>query len=654
MNQLNVYYRALLKYREHTLKDRDCISDRGAITKVNTESDKIVLERNICTVDTDWIEAIEVGLEFIDKAIKEERQFIRSNGEVIPIEKVKNVSKASVEHLARHSNLITREVEGEDLIPDQLYTVEKLNDYAVYENRFLYMLLCYLRDFITLRYNKILELSNTYKGSMTMDKTVKLPKQTLEYKVSLREERREDKYLRKNNKSKDIIDRIDLILKAVLAFIACPLMKLVAKAPMLKPPITRTNVLKMNNNFKQAMALYSFIVAYDKPGYTVEKQITELNPFRDDLADEMAESVLMASFLTYEYGLGIKNALKQEYEEEEKKRKEAEYQRFLEKLDTVRRRVAASGETPEEYIMMLEKHIRILEGRCADLVETQKELSETKKALLEEKERNEALTKELEDVTLALENLRIEYAEEVQRLLREHDEAVRLLKESHEQEINDINSRHKEEIDTINAEHKEEVDTLNAQHNAYVEELNTAHENEVSSLNQKYSIYITTLKDAHEKDIASLNEAHKAEREAYISNCNAEIARLTEITEQQRVQNENERNAYVHNMTEMQKAQERERIAYTAERQKLLSEIEQLTSEKRLANANIYLLKDQRGDGSQDFTSAMSFNELEHTFNAFKEFYKRQWKLAKKSIRNELLRPQDNKETEEDRGTGEQ
>ena len=86
MNQLNVYYRALLKYREHTLKDRDCISDRGAITKVNTESDKIVLERNICTVDTDWIEAIEVGLEFIDKAIKEERQFIRSNGEVIPIE----------------------------------------------------------------------------------------------------------------------------------------------------------------------------------------------------------------------------------------------------------------------------------------------------------------------------------------------------------------------------------------------------------------------------------------------------------------------------------------------------------------------------------------------------------------------------------------
>ena len=55
-------------------------------------------------------------------------------------EKVKNVSKDSVAHLARHSNLITRYEEGEDIIPDRLYTVERLSDYAVYENRFLYML----------------------------------------------------------------------------------------------------------------------------------------------------------------------------------------------------------------------------------------------------------------------------------------------------------------------------------------------------------------------------------------------------------------------------------------------------------------------------------------------------------------------------------
>ena len=233
MNQLNVYYRALLNYREQTLKNRDCTLDRTALSRVNTDSDRITLKRNFCTVDTDWVEAIEEGLVFIEKAIKEERQFIRSNGEVIPIEKVKNVSKASVEHLAKHSNLITREVEGEDLIPDQLFTVEKLNDYAVYENRFLYMLLCYLKDFVALRYNNILELSYTYDGSMTMSKSVSLPKQSLTYNVSLTEQRKDDKYLMKSCDIRDIIDRIDLVLKAILAFLSCPLMKLVANAPML-------------------------------------------------------------------------------------------------------------------------------------------------------------------------------------------------------------------------------------------------------------------------------------------------------------------------------------------------------------------------------------------------------------------------------------
>ena len=179
MNQLDVYYRALLKYRELTQKNKDCIAAVKSTAAADTDSDKIVLTRKHCIVEEDWVDAIEEGLKYIEKAIAEERQFIRSNGEVVPIEKVKNVSKDSVVHLAKHSDLITRETPGEDIIPDHLYTVEKLNDYAVYENRFLYMLLCYLRDFITLRYNNILKLSNTYNGTMTMNKVIKTPKRTI-------------------------------------------------------------------------------------------------------------------------------------------------------------------------------------------------------------------------------------------------------------------------------------------------------------------------------------------------------------------------------------------------------------------------------------------------------------------------------------------
>ena len=141
MNQLDVYYRALSEYRKLTLANSDCTSFRSAIAAAGIEQDKIEIKRAYCTIEEDWVEAIEEGLVHIEKAIKEDRQFIRSNGEIIPIEKVKHVSRESVEHLAKHSNLITRYEEGEDIIPDSLYAVERLNDYTVYENRFLYMLL---------------------------------------------------------------------------------------------------------------------------------------------------------------------------------------------------------------------------------------------------------------------------------------------------------------------------------------------------------------------------------------------------------------------------------------------------------------------------------------------------------------------------------
>ena len=159
MNQLNLYYRAFKDYRKHTKKDKLCIKQRQRIKEYSNEFDKLETIRTVCKVDEKWVEQIEIGLPFVEKAIAEERQFIKNEGEVLDIEKVKRVSKDSVEHLAKHSDLITHvPKDGGDIIPDKIYMVERLSDYAVYENRFIYMLLCYVRDFIDSRLKKIKEL----------------------------------------------------------------------------------------------------------------------------------------------------------------------------------------------------------------------------------------------------------------------------------------------------------------------------------------------------------------------------------------------------------------------------------------------------------------------------------------------------------------
>ena len=378
MDQLDVYYRALLDYKNAINANKDALKLNNAFLSADADSDKLVVTRACCTIDEEWVLEIEKGLAFIEKAIKEDRQFILSQGEVVPIEKVKAVSKESVQHLAKHSDLISEYEEGEDIIPDKLYTVERLNDYTVYENRFLYMLLCYLRDFVSLRYSQIVEATNKYDAVLTLNKEFMIGKERINYSVNLHDIRQDDEFLKSHNPSKDIIDRIMLILKAILSFLATPLMEYQAKVPMIKAPITKTNVLKMNNNFKGAVALYDYIISYDKQGYEIENQVTTISPFTSDMGEEFALTSSTLTFLMYEYGLGLKSDLKFEYEREEERRKDAAVLKLREQIVSLNKRLQKSEISPEEYIVKLEEQVKLLEKQCERIEALRKEVDRLK------------------------------------------------------------------------------------------------------------------------------------------------------------------------------------------------------------------------------------------------------------------------------------
>lgn len=402
MNYLDKYYRAFRDYRATTEPDRELARRRDSAKKPSKDDILQVAGYN-CTVDEDWIVAIEKGLEYIGKAVEEERQFIRSNGEVVPIEKVKNVSRESVEHLSKHSNLITRLPEGADIIPDGLYTVERLTDYAVYENRFLYMLLLFVRDFASFRFEKIIEFSCLYEGEYRAERKVEAGKRNARIKIEFEEKIKCDEFLSENNPLKDVISRIDGILKTVNAYLSTPLMEFVAKAPLLKPPVTETNVLKMNKNFKGAMQLYYFLTSYTGQGFTAERSVRTVNTLSDGAADEFAEVGELVSFLTYGHGTGVTARLNERYEEEEERRKKEEERKKAEKLEDLRRRAKRNGGDAEEYALMLEKKVRALEKENAQLDAARAEIA----ALTQKCESVEDKNRNLEEKSAAL-NARID------------------------------------------------------------------------------------------------------------------------------------------------------------------------------------------------------------------------------------------------------
>ena len=482
MNQSDAYYRALLAYQGVVSAKRECLRDRHSFAAAPGRGE-ITITRAVCTVDETWIQAIETGLVHIEKAIKEERQFIYSNGEVIPIEKVKHVTKDSVEHLARHSDLITRVPEEGDLVPDQLYTVERLSDYAVYENRFLYMLLCYLRDFVTLRYQNILDATNRYNGRLLVKREISGAGRGVELSIDLKETRRDDPYLQEHNPIRGLIDRMDLILKAVLAFLATPLMESAGKAAMLKPPITKTNVLKMDNNFKGAVALYDFIIAYEGDGYTITEEAHVIDTFADELAEDMAEAELLLSFLTYRYGLDLDGQLKASLERDEMLRREEELKKRAEKLESMRRRLAREGGTPEEYLLLLEKQVRELRHEADRLGPLRRELEECR-------EQESRLTESV----AALEQQKADMAEEARSTAEAHAEELReqeraylaeqtALTEAHEAERDRLREKHAQELAAGQARaeeeeirHREALDALREELDGQKAEVNRARE----------------------------------------------------------------------------------------------------------------------------------------------------------------------------------
>ena len=470
MNQTDVYYRALAAYRREVGAHRSCNRETRTFAEADGRG-RVTVKQVHCIVDEEWIKEIEKGLSFIEKAIKEERQFIYSNGEVIPIEKVKNVSKDSVEHLARHAELITREIEGEDLIPDSLYTVERLSDYAVYENRFLYMLLCYLRDFVSLRYRNILDLTNRYDGCLEVERSFVSVNRTVNLRVSLEDERNDDAYLREHNPAKDLIDRMDLILKTILSFLATPLMESAGKAAMLKPPITKTNVLKMDNNFKGAVALYDYIIAYEGDGYTVEHMDHVIDPFRDDMAEEMADVEILLCFLTYRYGLNLGSMLRDAYEADEIARRSEELRLKTEQMDALRRRLEREGQPVEAYILELEKHVRALQNEANRMQPLYAELEEHKEA-----ER-------------ALEST----IQELKAHIAEQDETLRTIELAHAEAMHEALTAHRKELDDLQAAHTAAMTEQYERHVKETADMRTRHAAEVSELNEKRARDVSAL-----------------------------------------------------------------------------------------------------------------------------------------------------------------
>lgn len=601
MTSADIFYRALRELFEELEQERGTAALFGSIAKAR-EQDEIVVTHNVCTIDVDWISAIERGLVYIGRAIEEDRQFIRSNGEVKPIEKVQHISKESVQHLSRHSDLLPKDrKKDEDIVPSKLYTVERLNDYAVYENRFLYVLLLRIRDFVGVRYEAIMRAYRKYRGDYRAKKTVVTGTRRLTYEISLTDEQDDIISAPADKACAESLERLDKIRRSVAFFLRTPLMVEVARADKIKSKITKTNVLRMNKNFHEALTLYEYLLAYDKDGYTIEERTEKLDPLPEEAARELALPPVLSAFLAYEHGLGLGEYLSGEYNKEEARREEEAKDAVAQAIKELKKRIEQTGEGAEQYMLMLERQNAALEKDRKLLQKARVEIEELKAEI----GRLQAEIALLDDEIASLNDEIARLGAEIERIKEEHRRETEALKAAHAEELARMQEERRREIQALKAAHAEELSSLKA-----------AHAEETARLKETQRAQIAALEAKHAEALARKERARKEENERLRADFQSRIRKKEEELSARRA--------------DVALAQET-----LKETQKTLSAV---TRKCEVLGAELTAVRKEHGllTSADDFTTEEGFNRLEHEFEVLGKLVRNEWKEAKKMLRMEF------------------
>lgn len=474
-------------YIEEALKD----GDEG--------KDSIVGKTNEKVIDMDWVIAIEETLPYIQKAIDEQESF------------------------------------------------------AIYENRVLLTLIHKALMFVDDKYSKMKDVPNDSYNNITMNRHLELNQQKLDFSVNYVNENHES--LAEDLDVEDIeslsdFDRIRRIRQGLNECLATPLMKEIAKEPQVKPPLTQTNLLKENPNFKKAVELWSFLDTYKKQGFELVGE-----EYNGKMTDENKEDVYLAMefqhfMMSITTNPALRKMLQEKYEEEnafakeeadrpEKVKEIREREKQILDLNSEIKSLKITLDQKEQQILTLKDQISALQD---ELDNTKNELKETKLKLLEAqkeierlKEETEKLTAEITELKETLENERESHAKQVEQMNADFAEKTRIAEENFanllsakQKEFDDAQTAHNEYVTKLNTDNANKIAELNTNHSNEVAQLKSDYENRIDTINKENATATANLKSDYEGQLTSMKADYTSQIKNYekqIADINAENAK---------------------------------------------------------------------------------------------------------------------------------
>ena len=253
------------------------------------------IERN---VDLRWVEMIESTIIPLDTIIRNPRRFIKNEEEILPIEMVKTVTTESIRHLAQHTNMIAM-VKDDEVTPQRMLNIHKEESFETYENRFIYTLLHKLQYFLDKRLQALMSrVGSQDVREFRVDGNFDTGRDQISYKIEFSYTTPhinladEDLKINADVSQLSSMQRVERIRRILYDFMGSYLIKTLEGCALVRPPLTMTNVLTKNQDFKKAVALWMFIERYEDQGFNVSEVEREAVPTEKYL-DEMLSLVAL-------------------------------------------------------------------------------------------------------------------------------------------------------------------------------------------------------------------------------------------------------------------------------------------------------------------------------------------------------------------------
>lgn len=467
MVDFSKYYRSY-KYMQDMLKSdftHNYIEE--ALKDGDEGKDSIFGKTNEKVIDMDWVIAIEETLPYIQKAIDEQESF------------------------------------------------------AIYENRVLLTLIHKALMFVDDKYSKMKDVPNDSYNNITMNRHLELNQQKLDFSVNYVNENHES--LAEDLDVEDIeslsdFDRIRRIRQGLNECLATPLMKEIAKEPQVKPPLTQTNLLKENPNFKKAVELWSFLDTYKKHGFELVGE-----EYNGKMTDENKEDVYLAMefqhfMMSITTNPALRKMLQEKYEEENALAKEE-----ADRPEKVKEMVL---EAQTEAV-----HKEEIEKLTAEITELKQKIAEQKQKIEEQAN----IIKTQEGKIAALENERESHAKQVEQMNADFAEKTRIAEENFanrlsakQKEFDDAQTAHNEYVTKLNTDNANKIAELNTNHSNEVAQLKSDYENRIDTINKENATATANLKSDYEGQLTSMKADYTSQIKNYekqIADINAENAK---------------------------------------------------------------------------------------------------------------------------------